>query len=65
MRIINGNNYFFDGQNLFSYQTKVAELRDGVLVELGKFSQTTSKHCRKVADELGVYLQKATNKVNY
>jgi len=55
--IINGNNYFFDGINLFSYTTKVAELRDGVLVELGKWSNTTSRHCSTVAKELGVRLQ--------
>jgi len=56
--VINGNKYFFDGEKLFSYSTHVATLKNGVLVELGKWSSTTSRHVTTVANQLGVRVEK-------
>jgi hypothetical protein len=55
--ILNGPNYFFDGEKLWSYKTHVATFDVGRgLVEHGKWSATTSRHVRKVAKELGLTL---------
>ena len=41
---------FIEGQNVISYETVVAKIEGSTLVELGKFSKTTSKHIKKVAE---------------
>jgi hypothetical protein len=44
------DNLFIEGQNVISYETVVAKIEGSNLVELGKFSKTTSKHIKKVAE---------------
>lgn len=56
------NNCVIVGGDVISYETKVAEVKDGKLVELGKWSATTSKHVRKAANELGLELVEYKNK---
>jgi hypothetical protein len=44
------DNLFIEGENVISYETVVAKIDGKHLVELGKFSSTTSKHIKKVAE---------------
>ena len=44
------DNLFIVGENVISYETVVAKIDGSNLVELGKFSKTTSKHIKKVAE---------------
>ena len=47
-------NLRFDEKYIYSYETKVAEIKGGTLVKLGYFSVTTSKHINYAAKELGL-----------
>lgn len=42
------------GNDIYSYSTKVAEIHDNELWELGHWSATTSSHVNYVADILGL-----------
>jgi hypothetical protein len=44
------DNLFIEGENVISYETVVAKIDGKNLVELGKFSNTTSKHIKIVAE---------------
>lgn len=44
------DNLFIEGENVISYETVVAKIDGKNLVELGKFSKTTSKHIKTVAE---------------
>ena len=44
------DNLFIEGENVISYETVVAKIDGNNLVELGKFSKTTSKHVKIVAE---------------
>ena len=44
------DNLFIEGENVISYETVVAKIDGSNLVELGKFSKTTSKHIKTVAE---------------
>ena len=44
------------GNNVISYDTKVAVIEGNSLVELGKYSRTTTKHIHKVTDLFGLNL---------
>jgi|SaaInlV_120m_DNA_3_1039746.scaffolds.fasta_scaffold05178_5 hypothetical protein len=46
------------GTRVYSYETHVADISDNSVTELGWWSQTTSKHVRRVANELGLTLKK-------
>jgi hypothetical protein len=43
-----------DGNNIFSYNTHVATIEGSNLIELAKYSTTTSTHISKVAVMLGL-----------
>jgi hypothetical protein len=44
------DNLFIEGENVISYETVVAKIDGNNLIELGKFSKTTSKHVKAVAE---------------
>tara|TARA_R110000796_G_scaffold245684_1_gene370043 strand:+ start:908 stop:1099 length:192 start_codon:yes stop_codon:yes gene_type:complete len=46
------------GHEVWSYQTHVATIKDGNLIQLGYWSQTTQKHINYVAKELGLKFEK-------
>jgi hypothetical protein len=48
------NNLFIMGNKIISYETEVAEIKKGVIVELGKFSRTTSKQIQYVSRLTGM-----------
>jgi len=51
-------NLTFISPSLISYTTKVAEVRDGKLVQLGWWSVTTQKHINYAANELNLELDR-------
>ena len=51
-------NLTFIYPSLISYTTKVAEVRDGKLVQLGWWSVTTQKHINYAANELNLELDR-------
>ena len=46
------------GDQVWSYQTHVATIKDSNLIQLGYWSQTTQKHINYVANELELKLIK-------
>ena len=58
-----GHNIFRDGDKIYSFFTHVATIEGDKLIEHGKYSATTSKHVRKVANMLGLTVVPAKNKV--
>jgi len=46
------------GTRVYSYETHVADISDTFVTELGWWSQTTTKHVKRVANELGLTLKK-------
>jgi hypothetical protein len=51
-------NLFKNGNDIYSYHTKVAEIKGNKLYQLGYWSITTQKHINYVANELGLSLVK-------
>ena len=51
-------NLYKDGNDIYSYNTKVAEIKGNKLQQLGYWSVTTQKHINYVANELGLSLIK-------
>jgi hypothetical protein len=51
-----GHNIFRDGDKIFSFLTHVATIEGDKLIEHGKYSRTTTKHVRKVAQMYGLQL---------
>jgi hypothetical protein len=51
-------NLFKNGNDIYSYYTKVAEIKGNKLYQLGYWSTTTQKHINYVANELGLSLIK-------
>jgi hypothetical protein len=51
-------NLRIDGNRVISYTTHVATIKDGSLIQLGWWSQTTQKHINYVAQELNLNLIK-------
>jgi hypothetical protein len=47
-----------EGVSIISYRTKVAEVRNGKLIQLGWWSNTTQKHINYAADYLGLELDR-------
>lgn len=47
-------NLSFDNKYIYSYGTKVAEIKGKTLVKLGYWSMTTSKHINYAGKELGL-----------
>ena len=58
-------NLAVDGNFIISYLTKVAEIHPDKIVELGKFSHTTSRHIQHVANLYKLPIVKATNTPNF
>ena len=46
-------NLFINGKNIYSYETLVADIVQNEIVEVGKFSRTTSRHIGDVARATG------------
>jgi hypothetical protein len=51
-------NLYKNGNNIYSYNTLVAEIKGNELHQLGYWSMTTQKHINYVANELGLSLIK-------
>ena len=49
-----GTNCISIGDKLYSYETHVADISGGLMVELGWWSMTTSKHVKRAANALGL-----------
>lgn len=47
---------------IVSYETKVAKIENDKIVELGKYSKTTSRHISYAAKQLNLPIQKSTEK---
>ena len=58
-----GHNIFIDENKIYSFLTHVATIEGDKLIEHGKYSQTTTKHVRKVAQMYGLQLVSSDNKV--
>ena len=46
-------NLFINGKNVYSYETQVADIVQNEIVEVGKFSRTTTRHIGDVAKATG------------
>ncbi len=57
-----GDNLHISGNQVISYDTVVAEIEGNNLIELGKFSRTTTKHIHKVTDLFGLNLIRSKEK---
>lgn len=55
-------NLFRKGDDIISYTTTVARIENNSLIELGKWSRTTSKHIHYVASLYGLNLVRFTGK---
>ena len=51
-----GDNLHISGNQVISYDTVVAEISGNSLIELGKYSRTTTKHIHKITDLFGLNL---------
>jgi len=51
-------NLRLEGVSIISYTTRVAEIKDGKLVQLGWWSVTTQKHINYAANELNLELDR-------
>lgn len=49
-----GTNCISIGNKLYSYETHVADISEGSMIELGWWSMTTSKHVKRAANDLGL-----------
>lgn len=57
-----GDNLHISGNQVISYDTVVAEIEGNNLIELGKFSRTTTKHIHKITDLFGLNLIRSKKK---
>ena len=57
-----GDNLHISGNQVISYDTVVAEIEGNNLIELGKFSRTTTKHIHKITDLFGLNLIRSKEK---
>jgi hypothetical protein len=57
-----GENLFLEGDKIISYETHVADIRDGYIEAKGKYSRTTSKHISRVASLLGLKMNPSDKK---
>jgi hypothetical protein len=53
-----GANLFLEGNHVYSYETHVADIKNGYLEVFGKYSRTTGKHISKVASLFGLSVRK-------
>ena len=60
-----GNNIFLQGDKVISYETHVADIKDGYIEARGKYSRTTSKQISKVASVLKLKLHTSNKKGDF
>jgi len=65
MRLKLASNLFRDGNSIISYETVVAKIKGNQLIELGKYSRTTSKHIYKAAALYGLEIVPAKEKQSF
>ena len=59
------NDLYLQGNKVISYETVVATIKDGYLIEKGKFSNTTSKHISYVAQLLGLQIVRSNKRPSF
>ena len=59
------NNLHIDGSKVYSYNTHVATISGNKLIENGKYSNSTTKHLRKVSDLFGLIRVKSTERPDF
>jgi hypothetical protein len=62
---IKDNLFVEGGHTIISYDTAVAKIEDRKIVEIGKFSRTTTKHISQVATMLGYPVQSNKEKKGF
>jgi hypothetical protein len=60
-----GNNLFLQGDKVISYETHVADIKDGHIQARGKYSRTTSKQINKVASTLKLKLHSSDKREDF
>jgi len=60
-----GNNLFLQGDKVISYETHVADIKDGHIQARGKYSRTTSKQISKVASILKLKLHSSDKREDF
>jgi len=60
-----GNNIFLQGNKVISYETHVADIKEGYIEARGKYSRTTGKQISKVASTLKLNLHKSDKKEDF
>jgi hypothetical protein len=60
-----GNNIFLQGDKVISYETHVADIKDGHIQARGKYSRTTSKQISKVASILKLKLHSSDKREDF
>lgn len=59
------NNVHKDGSDIYSYNTLVARIDGRNLVEVGRFSQSTTRHIQKVANMFGLSVVKSVERPEF
>lgn len=59
------NNLYLQGDQVISYETVVATISEGKLIEHGKYSNTTSKHIKHIADLFGLTIVPSTERPSF
>jgi hypothetical protein len=60
-----GNNIFLQGNKVISYETHVADIKEGYIEARGRYSRTTGKQISKVASTLKLNLHKSDKKGDF
>jgi hypothetical protein len=60
-----GNNIFLQGNKVISYETHVADIKEGCIKARGRYSRTTGKQISKVASTLKLSLHKSDKKEDF
>ena len=59
------NNLYLQSDKVISYETVVATISEGKLIEHGKYSNTTSKHIKDIADLFGLTIVPSTERPSF
>ena len=60
-----GNNIFLQGNKIISYETHVADIKEGCIEARGKYSRTTTKQISRVASTLGLALHSSDKRKDF
>ena len=60
-----GNNIFLQGNKVISYETHVADIKDGYIEARGKYSRTTGKQMGRVASTLRLKLHPSNKREDF